>query len=85
MCQMSSQLQPDSHTDLVLDEGQSDFLEELWDGEKVMDIKNMIQTIFYSFSCFSSVVTIALGWSKQLRQLSLLNAGKSGQYLLGEY
>ena len=39
--QMSSQLQPDTHTDLVLDEGQSDFLEELWDGEKVTYIKNM--------------------------------------------
>ena len=29
------QLEPDNYTDLILDEAQSSFYEELWDGEKV--------------------------------------------------
>lgn len=29
------QLEPDNYTDLILDEAQSSFSEELWDGEKV--------------------------------------------------
>ena len=53
-CQMYSQLQPDNHTDLVLDEGQSDFLEELWDGEKVTDITD----IFHHISSLSQFLVV---------------------------
>ena len=44
------QLEPDNYTDLILDEAQSSFSEELWDGEKVK----------YIFFCYDSHLQTSL-------------------------
>ena len=61
---VSRQLEPDNYTDLILDEAQSSFYEELWDGEKVKYIILTSSTTFEQFiqsngitSCLTSSTT----------------------------